>query len=375
MTSRVSTGSNSRVASYACTCYLQMVRQLFNAADGSRRLLAQTPTMIAASTNQTLVVAQPGQITSDPAALTNAFVMIWHCWISSISRIASWDPATGHLVPVGESGDPFFGASGNRYALQNVADLSILAAGQFLFNPTTRVLTYRALPGEDPTNPANITFIAERFSNAVYLSGTSSAPVTNVAFVNLTLSHTAPLLEESCISSGCGDQSDANDPYAALYATYASNITISGVEVAGSGSYGMIFDVGCHDVLVSQCWLHSLGEGGIKVGTGNGGAAANVSSVVHQLTVTDSVIEDSGYIVEAGAGVIVQQAYNVTVAHNHIHHLKYTGVSTGAWSAKAVRAAHVLPQPPCSLAHLLLVLTAPPLQGGRGVTRPPPTAT
>jgi len=46
-------------------------------------------------------------------------------------------------------------------------------------------------------------------------------------------------------------------------------------------------------------------------------------------TINDSLIEDGGYFYQMGTGILVQQASDITVAHNEIRNFKYTGVSTG----------------------------------------------
>ncbi len=88
---------------------------------------------------------------------------------------------------------------------------------------------------------------------------------------------------------------------------------------------------GCYDFAFSHCWVHSLGAGGIRIGEADGGQNPDDESVARNITVSDCVIEDAGHIIQAGTGVLLQQAHDSAVVHNHIHHLLYTGISTG-WS-------------------------------------------
>lgn len=321
---------NSSTGVYTATVQtnLKMIRQLFTST-GERRLLAQTPVMIALSTNQSGVIAAPGQLVSPMDAYTYASVLMYHNWVSSTNQISSIDLTTGIIRLVGQGGDPFFNAGGNRYCLQNVMDYTLLQPGTFWYNPSTSTLTYRALPGEDPTVPSNTTLVIEGLPVAVTLSGTSSNPVTNVNFYNLSIMHTAAYLEETCLSGGCSDQSGSDLEYASLMIRDATNVQIYGIEVSLVGEYGVWIMDGCSFVTVAYNWIHNLGAGGVRVGLANSGPATNYSTVSFNITVTDTVIEDAGYVIEAGAGVLLQQAHDCQVVHNHIHNLKYTGISTG----------------------------------------------
>ena len=305
-----------------------MIRQLFTST-GQRRLLSQTPVMIALSTNQSGVIAAPGQLVSPIDAYANANVVIWHNWVSTTNQIASVDPSTGILLVKGEAGDSFFNAGGNRYALQNVYDYNLLQPGSFWYNPSTSTITYRAMPGEDPTNPNNLVLIAERLPVAVTFSGTPSNVVQNVNFFNLSVGHTGAYLEESCISGGCGDQSGSDLAFAAIMGRYCWNVQLSGIEVSLVGQYGIWFQDGNINVTMRYNWLHSLGAGGVRMGIAVSGPASNYSTVSYNMMLTDSIVEDSGYIIEAGTGVFLQQAHDCQIVHNHIHNLKYSGITTG----------------------------------------------
>jgi hypothetical protein len=293
----------------------------------SRRLLVSTDTLVANFTNQSIVVFQPGQITSPLAAYAQAEVRVYHNWISATNKIAAIDVATNTITLVGQGGDPFFNAGGKRFAFQNVADPAALFPGSFFYDSATKTITYRALPGEDPTDAAALTMVVECLPVAVLLSGTPAAPVSNVVLANLTVAHTAAVLEQACMSGGCGDQSAADLDYAAVMTTYASGCAFTGLEVVDVGQYAFWLRVGSTDITVSQCWLHSLGAGGVRAGETS--YENDSVGVVTGLLITDNAVEDSGYTVEAGAGVLVHQATSSAVEHNHIHNLKYTGVSTG----------------------------------------------
>ena len=261
-----------------------------------------------------------------PKAYAEAELMIYHQWTNSQNKIASINATC--VLPVGTAGDQFFAAGGKRWALQNVADVASLAAGQFFVSDGR--ITYRGLPGEDPTIPGGLVLIAERLPEALIINGTAASPVTGVLVANLTIAHTAADLEAQCLHDGCGGQSNSEASSAAVHATYATAAAFDGVEVTGSGGYAVWLDVGCTRCALTRSLLHDLGQGGARVGNGDNTGSPSLSPA-HSCVVSDCVIADGGHVVPAGTGVLAQEAANTSIVHNHVHHLRYTGISTG-WS-------------------------------------------
>ena len=260
---------------------------------------------------------------------------MWHQWTNSQNKIASINATV--VTPVGTGGDPFFGTSGNRWALQNVADVPSLAPGQF-FVAGGRI-TYRGLPGEDPTAPGGTTLVAELLPEAVVIGGAPGAPVTGVALANLTIAHTAAGLEEQCLASGCGGQSNSDATSAAVHVRYALAASLTGLELTGTGGYAAWLDVGSTSCALTQCLLTDLGQGGVRVGNGDD-TGAPATAPAHSNSIADCVISDGGHVVPAGTGVLAQECSNTTITHNHIHHLRYTGVTTGwTWGYMATSDA------------------------------------
>lgn len=304
---------------------LLMVRQMWDAATNTRVRLARTDIGFAVKVGQWGAGLPPGALTpADVPALAEAELVLWHNWVTSQNKILSVNATNSSILVRGEAGDPFFGAGGTfRYALQNVADPLKLAAGSFYVS--NRVLFYRPADGSVPTQGS---MIVERITEAVMLSGAVDAPVQGVSFVNLTIAHAAADLEHNCLSGGCGGQSCSESSTAAFHATFASSCALTGVDVVGSGAYAVWWDEGSVDCSISYSWLHDLGMGGVRVGnTVNVGSYA--AEPTRSVTVTDNTIEDGGHIVPAGTGVLAQESLATKIVHNHIHHLFYTGVSTG----------------------------------------------
>ena len=301
------------------------VRQMWDAATGARLLLARGAVGHAHEVGNWGAVLPAGTLTpADVPALAEAELVLWHNWVTSQNKIRAVNVTNSSISVVGEAGDPFFGAGGTfRYALQNVADPGALAPGSFYV--AGGALFYKPVGGGDPGAGA---VIAEAVPEVVALRGSAAAPVVGVVFANLTIAHAAADLEGACMPSGCGGQSCSEATTAAFHATFATRCALAGVEVVGAGSYAVWFDEGSVDCSITGCWLHDLGMGGVRVGnTENVGSYA--AQPTRNVSVSDNTIEDGGKVVPAGTGVLAQESVGTVIVHNHVHHLKYTGVSTG----------------------------------------------
>jgi hypothetical protein len=302
---------------------LAMARQLFDAATGLRAPLARSAIGLARNAGQWGVAYPPGLLApADLPALAEAELVLWHNWVSSQNKIAAVNLTNSSIHVAGTAGDPFFGAGGNiRFALQNVASTAALAAGSFFVAQGALVL--RTAAGAPPG-----AMVVEALPELVQLAGSAGAPVQGVRLANLTLAHAAADLEGSCMPQGCGGQSCSESTTAAFHARGALGCSLEGVEVVGAGAYGVWWDAGCAHCAITGSWLHDLGMGGVRVGnTENTGDPA--TETTRNTTVSDCEIADGGKVVPAGTGVLSQEAFGSSIVHNHVHHLFYTGVSTG----------------------------------------------
>ena len=302
------------------------VRQMWDAASGARLLLARGAVGHAVRVGDWGAVLPAGALApAGVPALAEAELVLWHNWVTSQNKIKAVNVTNSSVAVVGEAGDPFFGAGGTfRYALQNVADTQALAAGSFYV--AGGAIFYRPLGGGAPGAGA---VIAEAVPEVVALRGASAAaPVAGVVFANVTIAHAAADLEGTCMGGGCGGQSCYEATTAAFHATFAAGCALAGVEVVGAGSYAVWWDEGSVFCSITGSWLHDLGMGGVRVGN-----TENVGSYdaepTRNVTVSDNTIEDGGKVVPAGTGVLAQESVGTVIVHNHIHHLKYTGVTTG----------------------------------------------
>lgn len=302
------------------------VRQIFDSTGGvsSRRLLGRTSIMTSETEGQWGIAFSPNDPVPKALAaeiiLEETELVIWHNWVSSQNKICGVNISNSSITTCTTAGDPFFNAGGNRYAFQNLPDATILTPGQFFIQ--SNQIVYKALPGEDPTNPNSISFIAERLSVVISLNG-----AINYNFINLTVSHSAAVLE-SCFGDGCSSQSNSDANYAGILVLSSSEVVFDSVELTLMGSYAIWFNSGTINSGIKNSWIHNLGSGGVRIGNGTDTYNPNASPAMY-ITVSDCIIEDGGHVVPAGTGVLGQEASHMLITHNHIHDFAYTGVAIG----------------------------------------------
>jgi hypothetical protein len=104
--------------------------------------------------------------------------------------------------------------------------------------------------------------------------------------------------------------------------------TLADCEISGVGEYGLALRDGSRDVTVARCELADLGAGGIRMRSTRGSNPPDWG-VTRDVDVVDCEIHDTGRVFHSGTGIWPLTARNVTIAHNHVHDLFYTGVSVG----------------------------------------------
>ena len=327
------------------------VRQLF-APDGAggyaRRFLSETPVMqyesvVYGERNATVTVAADSPLLAlAPGALAGAYVVLYHTWTSSVSPLLEWNAMARTFATTWTSADDF--GANRRFSVQNIALVQPGDApqpGTFVFDAPSRTLTYALAAGEDAgaTLPA---LVAPALAEAVASAGSAQQPVEAVRFVNVTIAHTAAVLEEDCMLDGCSYQSCADGHGAAVHLHGARDWVLSGVEIAHTGQYALHAEDACVNVSLLGAFLHDLGAGGVRVGTTAQGLIPDALQNTSFVTVSDSTVTDGGHVCYAGTGLLWHNAAEGRLAHNAVSRFKYTAISVGwTWSYTATSTYNV----------------------------------
>lgn len=219
-----------------------------------------------------------------------------------------------------------------RYWIENAPD-SLDQPGEWRLDQKTGMLSMILKP-ED--NPAKLQIVAPRLENLIRIQGdpANGKYVTNLQFKGLTFTQSlTPKLQD-----GYPDTQAAADISGAFQANGAQNCRIEQCRFTQLGNYAVEFAQGCSGNVIIGNEMDELGAGGVKIGEG---ALREGGSRTHDNQVTDNHIHHIGIIYPAAVGVWVGQSDANLIAHNHIHHTYYTGISVGwTWGYTASGAHH-----------------------------------
>jgi hypothetical protein len=212
------------------------------------------------------------------------------------------------------------GAPGYRFYLEGAEVFLHKGSGTFVHDIVAKRLLYAPIGAVAP----NVT-VVPRLTELVRSDGAADVTLDSVTF-----QHTAVDFSH-CFdaSSFCEFQSDGKSSVAAVHWTNSEQIEVVNTTVRHTGGYALWFDSGCTDVFASRMHIHDLGAGGVRM------------SGAHNVTLTDSVIEDGGQVWRDAVGVLMQVANDSRVTHNTIRRFFYTGISIGwSWGFEQNQAGH-----------------------------------
>jgi hypothetical protein len=210
-----------------------------------------------------------------------------------------------------------------RYWVENAPDM-IDAPGEWYLDKKTGILTYKPLPGEDPTKTVAI---APALQQILRIEGDPAAKkaVAFLQFRGITLSHA----DWSIGPKGYSDSQAAIDYPGAVWARGAVSCAFERCVVSHVGGYGIDLSRGCRENRIVRCEVADTGAGGIRIGE----TALRKEEADKTLgnVVTDNHVHDLGVVFPAGVAIWVGHSAKNLLAHNHIHDTYYSGFSIG-WS-------------------------------------------
>ncbi|MGI9073657.1 MAG: right-handed parallel beta-helix repeat-containing protein [Bryobacteraceae bacterium] len=208
-----------------------------------------------------------------------------------------------------------------RYWVENAPD-SLDAPGEWYQDPSTGVLAYLPLSGEDLKKEE---VIAPVLPELVRLEGRPEAGETvhNISFQGLSFRHSAWKFPDN----GYADTQAAIDAPSAFEATGAEEIAIENCAFTQLGGYAIWFGRGSKRNRIVANKFSDIGAGGIKIGESV--AAKSASKRSESNVIADNEMHDLGLVYPGAVGVWIGDSFDNTISRNHIHDLFYTAISVG----------------------------------------------
>lgn len=224
--------------------------------------------------------------------------------------------------PIGRSKQYFTRDGAKLFFFEN--DISFLDnPGEYYFNNNENCIYYIQENDEDITDAELVIPICK---SLLHIAGRKDSIIQSINFKGITFEYT----NYSMSDNGEEPYQSSNQSSAAVMIDYASGINFRDCEFRHTGEYALWFREGCSDCSVEHSYLHDLGAGGVKIGITNSPFSMEQDfKVTRRITIDNNIIKEGGRVLFPGAGILLMQASDCSIAHNDISDFYYSGISVG----------------------------------------------
>ncbi|MDX2546996.1 hypothetical protein ACOT81_05730 [Streptomyces sp. WI04-05B] len=208
-------------------------------------------------------------------------------------------------------------SASSRLAQQVVASVSGLPKGQHTIKLVKTGGTYMVLDGltvvPDPITPVHdITFRGLTFVHTTWMLPSTVGYIDNQAGVLWDATTQAPIRIPAAVQVHRG-----------------ANITFGGNEITGTGGTGIDLADGTQNSAITGNLIHDTSGGGVSVGEADDYYLTDTTRMTTGDTVAQNWISHVGQDYSDAVGIWAGYTRNLTVSHNDVGHIPYTGMSIG----------------------------------------------
>ncbi|VGO15367.1 hypothetical protein PDESU_03950 [Pontiella desulfatans] len=266
----------------------------------------------------------PGDI--DPAwrNLSDVEVIVYHYWTDSHLPIREVDAESRIVTFKHKAGKVFtddFLDEGARYLVENVYE-GLDAPGEWYLDRESGVLHYIPFPDEDMKTAEVVVPVVPNWAE---FRGRPMQRdyVEHVRFEGIGFRHTRWRLPKG----NSNDRQGSSSVPAAIRFKGARHCAFTACSVEKTGTWAFEIGNGCSGIALTHNTLAWLGGGGVRIGGGD--ERSHPLERTGNNIVSDNHLHHYGETYPSAVGLLVTHSSGNRIAHNHIHHGFYTGISIG----------------------------------------------
>jgi hypothetical protein len=217
-----------------------------------------------------------------------------------------------------------WGNSNLPYCWENSPDF-LDAEGEWYFEKSTNVLSYKPRTGEDINRIEVVYPVMDRLLN---IEGTASVPVRNVTVQNIEFIYgnwTAPSIN-GVRSNQAVQPLDKNIQVDALMqVSYADNVHFANCNIFCTGGDGILFATGVKNSVIEACHFDQVCANAIVIDTYHAKQQSELR-LCSDNKVAHNLIENFGMNYANGLGLAAFHVDRLTVEHNEVRYSRYSGL-------------------------------------------------